>query len=261
MPLRLERREMPIRTVEEWFLHARPMGGEIQWRDGRSAKELAKAWCGDGDGPAPPGDLLRLLATRPALANLDFEVGYPEHRIRFDDVAGEPRNADLAVACQGPLGRVALSIEAKADEAFGRSVGEEIVNAAAQWAFEERDGKLERLRLLASAVLPRYQAGHAKVGQLRYQLLTATAGAWAFAAEQGAGVAVLVIHEFLSPRLNAVRLSENHQDLSRLVVRLSGGRITSLEAGTLLGPMPVPASPLWPGVGEWYLGKCQTNIA
>lgn len=260
MPLRLERREMPIRTVEEWFLHARPMGGEIQWRDGRSAKELAKAWCGDGDGPAPPGDLLRLLATRPALANLEFEVGYPEHRIRFDGVPGEPRNADLAVACLGPGGRVALSIEAKADEVFGRTVGEEIVNAAAQWAFEERDGKLERLRLLANAILPRYRAGHAKIGQLRYQLLTAIAGAWAFASEVQASVAVLVVHEFLSSRLNAVRLAENHQDLARLVVRVSDGRIPALEAGALIGPMQVPASPSWPGVVDWYLGKCQTSL-
>lgn len=35
MPLRLERRGMLIANVDDWFRHARPMGGEIQWQDGR----------------------------------------------------------------------------------------------------------------------------------------------------------------------------------------------------------------------------------
>ena len=48
-----------ITTVDEWLEWAGPLGGEKQWADGRSAKEVAKAWCRpDGkvgwmDPPAP----------------------------------------------------------------------------------------------------------------------------------------------------------------------------------------------------------------
>lgn len=35
-----------ISTVSEWLEHAGPLRGEKQWADGRSAKEVAKAWCG-----------------------------------------------------------------------------------------------------------------------------------------------------------------------------------------------------------------------
>ena len=31
-----------ITTLEEWQVLASPMGGDKQWRDGRSAKELAR---------------------------------------------------------------------------------------------------------------------------------------------------------------------------------------------------------------------------
>jgi len=256
----LERNGNTIATVADWFQHARPMGGELQWRNGRSAKELAKAWCPEAGTPRPPADLLRLLSSAPALAHLEFRVGYPEHRVRFDAVRGEPRNTDLAVVCVGPVGRVAISIEAKADETFGRTVGEEIVNAAAQWAFEERIGKLDRLRGLAKAILPRHQTGEAVVGQLRYQLLTAIAGAWAFAAQHDARVAVLVVHEFLTAELDASRIDENRLDLAKLVTRLTFGQQAELAPGTFAGPMPVPEAPSWTGVTQWYLGKCQTTL-
>jgi hypothetical protein len=258
--MHLERNGNTIATVDKWFQHARPMGGELQWRDGRSAKELAKAWCRETGGPEPPAELLRLLSNTPALAHLEFRVGYPEHRVRFDAIRGEPRNTDLAVLCDGPVGTVAISIEAKADETFGRTVGEEIVNAAAQWAFEERIGKLDRLRGLVMAILPRHQIGEAVVGQLRYQLLTAIAGAWAFASQHDASVAVLVVHEFLTPKLDARRVNENRLDLAKLVTRLTFGQHAALAAGTLVGPMPVPEAPSWLGVTKWYLGKCQTTL-
>src|SRR5262245_17205551 len=100
--MRLERNSSLILSVEDWFHHAPPMGGSLQWRDGRSAKELAKAWCATPNAPSPPQPLLALLGSVPELSSLVFEVGYPEHRIKFDDVAGEPRNADLAVTCRSP---------------------------------------------------------------------------------------------------------------------------------------------------------------
>jgi len=238
------------------------MGGALQWRDGRSAKELAKAWCSTPGAPSQPIVLRQLLDSVPELADLVCEIGYPEHRLKFDDVAGEPRNADIAVACRGPLGAVAMTIEAKADESFGRSFGEEIVKAAAQWAFEEADGKLRRTRRLADLLLrKRRRPGQARLADLKYQLLTAVAGTWAFAAEINAAIAVCVIHEFVSPdECDEARLLENHQDLTWFVERLTGGEVRTVSAGQVIGPLPVPRDPRWPNVDRWYLGKCRTNL-
>jgi hypothetical protein len=43
-----------ISTVDEWFEYAPPVGQEKHWVDGRSAKEVAKAWCGSHGTRVPP---------------------------------------------------------------------------------------------------------------------------------------------------------------------------------------------------------------
>jgi hypothetical protein len=42
-----------IRTVAEWLEWAGPLRGEYQWKPGRSAMEVAKAWCGDAKADEP----------------------------------------------------------------------------------------------------------------------------------------------------------------------------------------------------------------
>jgi len=76
--------------------------------------------------------MLALLASVPEFAALTFEVGYPELRVPFDEVAGEPRNCDLAVVCSGLTGRIAVSVEGKVEVSVGRAVGEEIMRAGTQ---------------------------------------------------------------------------------------------------------------------------------
>lgn len=260
MPLRLERRGQPITSVETWFQHAPPLGRDLHWRDGRSAKELAKAWCPAGHPAEPPAELVDLLATVPALADLTFDRGFPEHRVRFDRARGEPRNTDLAVACSGLLGPVGLSIEAKADESFGSTIGHEIVNAASQWAFDERVNKLDRIRLLVDSILPRQLPGQSPIGELRYQVLTAIAGAWAFAQEVEAPTAVLVVHEFVSQAANPGLLERNARDLDRMLERVTTSATSRIAPGHVVGPLPVPGGEAWQGVTQWYLGKCRSLI-
>lgn len=60
--MRITKNGHEIRTVDDWFQYAPPMGRQIQWRDGRSAKELAKAWC-SGLEPTVPTELVQLLRT------------------------------------------------------------------------------------------------------------------------------------------------------------------------------------------------------
>ncbi len=46
---RIEKGNQEIRSVDDWFRLAPPKRGEHHWQDGRSAKELARAYfCNDG---------------------------------------------------------------------------------------------------------------------------------------------------------------------------------------------------------------------
>lgn len=42
-----------ITSVEQWLEHAPPAGATRHWKDGRSAKELAKAWFRSGQPQVP----------------------------------------------------------------------------------------------------------------------------------------------------------------------------------------------------------------
>lgn len=102
--------------------YAPPKKGELQWEDKRSAKELAQAWCRKGFA-CPPADM-RLLLERAFRTEIVFDEAKPECVIRLDDFAGEHRNCDLVLLCNVGTKRMAINIEAKADEPFGDVIGE-----------------------------------------------------------------------------------------------------------------------------------------
>ena len=72
--------------------------------------------------PCVPVDIQRLLESSRYLRDVVIDCVLPEHKIRFDGIPGEPRNADLAIAAHDPAGKVAITIEGKADEAFDQPV-------------------------------------------------------------------------------------------------------------------------------------------
>jgi hypothetical protein len=104
------------------------------------------------------------------------ERAFPEHQIRFDDLRGEPRNADLAIEARDRAGIVGITIEGKADETFDRSVTAVLQAGIQRIAADERTGAIVRVEALANALLPPWRAGVSHLGDLRYQLLTAIAG-------------------------------------------------------------------------------------
>jgi len=115
MTLRIAKNGQHITSVDDWFRHAPPKGGADQWRDGRSAKEFARAWVDSGS-VSIPAELLALLASHPDTASAVLEGAEPEARIAFDRHRGEVRNADLAVSAALDGVPLAITIEAKADE-------------------------------------------------------------------------------------------------------------------------------------------------
>lgn len=264
----------PITCLASWFTLAGPKGKLAQWQDTRSAKELARAWVADGAGPSSvPPEIERLLASSTLTAGGDFAAGRgrPELRVPIDDLAGEPRNADLAFTYETPASadgtpgrRIAVSVEAKADESLGQTVGQAIAAAEAR----RRTGKGSfgdvRARVLLKALLGDAAVDDPTSRALRYQLLTATAGALAFAKAEAAAVAVLVIHEFVHPdptRTSPRKLATNQRALDAFMRRLSGDAQVCVPSGQLIGPFHVPGNAFLPRSVPLVIGKVRRTLA
>ena len=220
MAILLEKNGSPITCLDDWHALAPPKSSG-QWKPGRSAQETARAWCANG-APAMPPDLVALLDSHDATRGFTFERGTPEHRIPFDDHGGEPRNADLAFVGRAAGGKIAVTVEAKADEPFGGTVTDTLDQALERLIANENSRGVRRVEDLVRRIVPARQKGLPTVGSLRYQLLTAVAGTLAYAETEQADLALLLIHEFVTDATTDDRHAENDADLRRFLHRLSG---------------------------------------
>jgi hypothetical protein len=256
--MRLTKNNQPINCVDDWQRLAPPKR-EHQWVPGRSAFELARAWCGSG-GPAVPREITALLNSNPATANLRIDGAFPEHRIPFDEHGGEPRNADLAFVGQSNGRKVAVTIEAKADETFGDTV-QDVVDAALERLIANPESRgLQRVADLARSLFTSRMDAQPPVSRLRYQLLTAAAGSLAFARTEGASVAVLLVHEFITDLTRDALHQRNAEDLQRFLERLGGTVANAAEGTALSGPFSVPARPLFDIAVPLYVGKISSLL-
>lgn len=252
--MRLQKNGHPITCLDDWHRLAPPKRPE-HWVEGRSAYELARAWCTDS-GPAVPPSLLALLATSDFTHGLEYELGFPEHRITFDNHGGEPRNADLALVGRTPRSRVAVTIEAKADEPFGGTVAE-TMEAALERVIEKPASRgVRRIEDLVRALLTTRIGAQPSVGSLRYQLFTAAAGTLAYAIAEDVDIGVLVVHGFLTSKTKDHLHARNDDDYRLFLERL--GHCPE-NPETLAGPFRVPGTPLFDKVPLLLIGKIATN--
>lgn len=241
----------PIRSVEEWGVEAEPAKAE-HWQDGRSAKELAKAWISDS-GPAA---LIALLDLAPATASLRIDRAVAEAQTAFDRWPGGKRNHDLLVTGEALGGRVTVGLEGKADETFGQTLRS--YAAASQRLIDQGKTTNAHLRLdeLTTALVRVTSSKEQGLMQLRYQLFSAVAGTLA-AAEPDSTHAVFVVHEFITERTDAQLRAGNAAALSDFVERLFAIRPPTGESSWLLGPFHVPAE-RWAHLSLW-IGKIATE--
>jgi hypothetical protein len=254
--MRLHKDGAPIVSVDDWKRLAPPKA-EYQWVPGRSAHELANAWC-RGASPTVPTELVRLFESNPAMRGLVVDEAIPEHRIRFDGHGGEPRNADLVLVGHTSSSKVAVTIEAKADEPFGTTVRDALADALERSIENPRSQGVQRVNYLVRALLPPRRKGLPHVGDLRYQLLTAAAGTLAYAAKESASLAVLIVHEFMTDKTRDKRHIENGEDFRRFLHRLGGEEVLSGVSDALLGPFAVPSSSPFHGA-TFLIGKIVSN--
>ena len=250
-----------IQSVKDWHKLAPPKRPQLQWKDGRSAKELAKAWF-PAAVPGLPEIPPELLALLEVLGDIDLCEGEPEAVVRVDCFGGEPPNCDLLIhgACQ--LGKIAIYVEAKADEPFGALVGQafdkgERINRAFDRGEQPRRSDLpEQIRGLTSAVLGKPVEDCRK---LRYQLLYGTAAALSAARKHDAVAAIFAVHEFVTECTEDAKLKKNAKDLNKFVRTLSGLRKQRVHPERLLGPFLVPGNEHIPGSVKLFIGKATRN--
>lgn len=112
---------MKITSIDEWFAYSPPVKGAIQWKDGRSAKELAKAWFKTSE-VQMSDELISLLQTHPTTNGFQMEVGIPEKETVLDDFRGSGRNHDMVLIGKTDSERILIAIEAKTDESLGERI-------------------------------------------------------------------------------------------------------------------------------------------
>lgn len=238
-----------IVSVEDWFCYAPPLKGEDQWKDGRSAKELAKAWFRNGTAQIPH-EMFTLLESHPITRGAVVEYGMIEKETTLDDFRGSGRKHDLVLSGTNAAKGLLIAIEAKTDEPFGKRIGDYRTSSVKA---NRRSRVPDRIRQLAEAIF-----SHTEVEHLRYQLLHAVAGTLIEAQLQKAAHAVLIIHEFVPPTGKTKKAEQNERDLQAFVGELLQRR--KLEKGKLVGPIHVPGGGRISPHISLYLGKIETNL-
>lgn len=248
----IEKSGRNITTLAEWEIHAGPKRTD-QWVDGRSAKEVARAWLQDGSHKLP-FEVAQALTEHSLFGPVESWTAEPEARLPFDNFSGEPRNSDLVVHAKDSHGPYLIAVEAKADEPFGETIAEALASALERLLVNERSKGVIRIQQLAQALIGARVEGDPAV------LLTACAGAICEAERRGYSRALLLIQEFVTKKTDDDRHAANSVALGTFVKRLSHGATAEIRSGSIYGPFSVPGTPLFEGTAELFIGKVTRDI-
>lgn len=207
-----------ISNIEEWYCCAPPKGRSSQWKDFRSAKEFARKWFVN-DKLHVPQALLNLLESHEITKGIELEYGVPEHVTKLDDYRGGGRNHDMLIIGSKDHKRVVITIEAKVDEPFGPTLGE-------QRKPKERSNRANRANALAARIWKDYDPTSKKYANCRYQLITGLIGTLEEVKYQKADLGIFIIYEIISKtglergRVNKDKLDDNNDDYREFMSNL-----------------------------------------
>jgi hypothetical protein len=254
--LRFHKNDSEILSVDDWFQHAPPKKGKKQWKDGRSAKELAKRWFPCKGRPQIPDELTNLLNSHQDLKETIINEGIPEHKIKLDNFPGETRNTDLVLLGEKDDIVVSISIEAKADELLDKTIGEKL-----NIVERKPDSNIpERIDMLCQALFGSKPEEFSTLKSLRYQLLNGIAGALIEAKNRNADIALFVVHFFMSTELDQGKVDLNFRDYTKFIQLISNRPDLTIDYGSLIGPIRVEGGPFVPSNIPLYVGKIFTEL-
>ena len=171
-----------IVTFDSW---PRPRSPEKHWKDGRSAKELARFFTSNNE--EIPGEIKSILLKNGIFTGDDFEV-YPEFLSRFEKGFGRGGGRQHDALMISKRNSLIVGIEAKADEPFDYEVD--------KWLKKSENGKNDnrkkRADAFAEAILGK-EKSHEDILVLHYQLLSATIGTLLEAQRQSARNAMFLV--------------------------------------------------------------------
>lgn len=173
---------IPEKEIEDWKeLLADP---DKQWKDGYSAKELAKYWHGKNE---IPKEIHQLIHKGVNIPRDDIEIIFaiPEYKV---DIPGgnRPSQNDLFLLLKTGASTGVMMIEAKCMESFGPIVGD--------WKNDEElnNGKKTRLDYLSKLL----EINGKNIDKIRYQLLHRTASAIIMAKKIKCDFAIMAVQSF-----------------------------------------------------------------
>ena len=235
MPITFTTAAGPLASSDDWAATTEAR----EWKRGRAARELARAWW-PGMDPEVPQELADLLG--------------PFLRVEEVQVLGGTR---LRITARDAAGPAAVHLLAVADETFGEKIEPTLVEAARGAARDAHQDLGERILAHAAGVLAPWRDGLPHLGELRVDLLDAVARTLEFADEVGTARAIFVVHELVHlQRTRESARRRNREDLDRFVRRLTGGETERLHRGVLLGPLTTPGH----GEIELFVGKIRRDL-
>ena len=195
---------------------------EKDWKKGRSAYSLAE-FIIDRKGAA----YLETRISAVLSQHVKLEQATPEYLAKFDSYRGNPSNLDLGIT--GHVERLTLNtslfvgVEAKVDETFGSTVRSRYSSAMKT----RKDGKPTNAPERVKELLSKYFSVHgspdsSRFADLRYQLLTGTAGTVAAPGE----VSVFYILVFRTSMYDERKGLSNLQDYENFIEAAHGKLLT-----------------------------------
>lgn len=247
-----------IRSVEEgpdsWLALAPPQEA-YHWRDGYSAKELAKLWFCGGSVPVVPEPFDQLFGSADAIRGLQIKEAVCELVSRIDHFRGKHRHHDQILIGYVGERKTVVGVEAKAEEEFGPLI--ECYLEDPQGGGRDGSNIPARIELLAQSLFGKSTDA---VRSLRYQLLHAFAGTLIEAKRQGADQSVFMVCEFVRKTPNADARERNHRDLQAFVQSLPKSGSTEVRADHLFGPIVVPGGKFVPAEMPAFIGKVTIDL-
>lgn len=198
-----------IESLDKWFKLAGPMRDE-HWKDGRSAKELAKYILG-GKGTFTT-EIEKILLKIGCKSEKVFK-GEPE-KVTYLVGRGNGRNHDLLFKRDG---EIIIGIEAKADEVLGNMISKELSNK------DISDNKIKRINTLYKNI---YDCNICDNVDIRYQLLTGVNGVLIEAQKLQIPKALFLIITFRKDGCYSKdKLISNKNDISTFIESLSANKV------------------------------------
>lgn len=187
------------------------MGGTKQWKDGRSAKELARYMTANY--PIVPQEIENALSfVVDKNADFDWAAEYVTDFLPFGLGRGEGRNHDAFMFNSN----IVVGIEGKADESLGSQlIGDALENAS--------DNKKQRINGMIQMLFGDSPENHKSI---RYQLVTASVATLLEATKKNVKKAVLLIIVFKKNGCySEAKINANNADIKRFLANISAEQI------------------------------------